>query len=221
MRARTLLNAAILAAFVVVGADGAAWANILILIDKASQRMSVTVDGVNRYNWPVSTGRPGYATPSGTFTPFRMEEEHFSQEWDDAPMPYSIFFTRQGHAIHGSYHSGLGTPRSHGCVRISPTNAAILYSLVQAEELGRTKVVLTGGGFGFGFSRETMGNVPLPPVAMERCRRRVAMRLRIGLPTERWLDGADGAVTPAVGSSPTHTSAGMTSHRRADMSRVC
>jgi lipoprotein-anchoring transpeptidase ErfK/SrfK len=155
MRARTLLKAAILAAFVAVGASGAAWANILILIDKSSQRMSVTVDGVNRYNWPVSTGRPGYSTPSGSFTPFRMEADHFSQEWDDAPMPHSIFFTRQGHAIHGSYHGGLGEPRSHGCVRIAPSNAAILYSLVQAEGLGRTKVVLTGtepgGGFGFGF----------------------------------------------------------------------
>ena len=160
MRAPTLLKAAILAAFVVVSADGAAWANILILIDKAAQRMSVRVDGVNRYNWPVSTGRAGYATPSGTFTPFRMEAEHFSQEWDDAPMPYSIFFTRKGHAIHGSYHGGLGMPRSHGCVRISPGNAAILYSLVQAEGLGRTKVVLTGGGFGFGFRGNQWGVFP-------------------------------------------------------------
>ena len=152
MRPRTFLKAVILAVLVVASASGTARANILILIDKASQRMSVTVDGVKRYNWPVSTGRAGYSTPSGTFTPFRMEAEHFSKEWDDAPMPYSIFFTRKGHAIHGSYHSGLGTPRSHGCVRISPSNAAILYSLVQTEGLGRTKVVLTGGGFGFGYS---------------------------------------------------------------------
>jgi lipoprotein-anchoring transpeptidase ErfK/SrfK len=154
MNARAFFNAAILAVLVGIGTSGAAWANILIVIDKSSQHMSVTVDGANRYNWPVSTGRPGYSTPSGTFTPFRMEADHFSKEWDDAPMPYSIFFTRQGHAIHGSYHSGLGAPRSHGCVRISPSNAAILYSLVQAEGLGRTKVVLTGaepsGGFGFG-----------------------------------------------------------------------
>jgi lipoprotein-anchoring transpeptidase ErfK/SrfK len=161
---RAFLKAAILAAFVAVATSGAAWANILIVIDKTAQRMSVTVDGVQRYTWPVSTGRPGYSTPSGTFTPFRMEADHFSQEWDDAPMPHSIFFTRQGHAIHGSYHSGLGAPRSHGCVRISPPNAAILYSLVQAEGLGKTKVVLTGteagGGFGFGFGGNQSGMFP-------------------------------------------------------------
>ena len=155
MRVQAWLKAAILAVFVAVAMSGAAWANILVVIDKTSQRMSVTVDGAQRYVWPVSTGRPGYSTPSGSFTPFRMEADHFSQEWDDAPMPYSIFFTRQGHAIHGSYHGGLGEPRSHGCVRISPSNAAILYALVQQEGLGRTKVVLTGtepggGGFGFG-----------------------------------------------------------------------
>jgi hypothetical protein len=164
LSARAFLKAAILATFVAVATSGAAWANILIVIDKTSQRMSVTVDGVQRYTWPVSTGRPGYSTPSGTFTPFRMEADHFSQEWDDAPMPYSIFFTRQGHAIHGSYHSGLGAPRSHGCVRVSPSNAAILYSLVQAEGLGRTKVVLTGaepsGGFGFGFGGNQWGMFP-------------------------------------------------------------
>jgi len=155
MRVQAWLKAAILAAIVVMGMGADASANILVVIDKTSQRMSVTVDGAQRYVWPVSTGRPGYSTPSGSFTPFRMEADHFSQEWDDAPMPYSIFFTRQGHAIHGSYHGGLGEPRSHGCVRISPSNAAILYALVQQEGLGRTKVVLTGtepggGGFGFG-----------------------------------------------------------------------
>ena len=155
MRAVVWLEALILAAVVAIGMGSTAWANILIVIDKTSQRMSVAVDGAQRYVWPVSTGRPGYSTPSGTYTPFRMEADHFSQEWDNAPMPYSIFFDRQGRAIHGSYHSGLGQPLSHGCVRISPSNAAILYALVQQEGLGRTKVVLTGtepgGGFGFGF----------------------------------------------------------------------
>ena len=155
MRAAGWLKAMILGAFVAVGVSSAAWANILVVIDKTTQRMSVTVDGVPRYVWPVSTGKPGYSTPSGTYTPFRMEADHYSQEWDDAPMPYSIFFDRQGRAIHGSYHGGLGEPRSHGCVRISPSNAAVLYALVQQEGLGRTKVVLTGtepgGGFGFGF----------------------------------------------------------------------
>ena len=65
----------------------AAEANILITIDKNSQQMRVAVDGAERYAWPVSTGRPGYDTPSGSFKPNRMDADHFSQEWDNAPMP--------------------------------------------------------------------------------------------------------------------------------------
>src|SRR4051794_13667595 len=77
---------------------------VVISINKISQKMTVSVDGREEYVWPVSTGAPGYTTPSGTYHPFRMEKDHFSQEWDDAPMPHSIFFTGIGHAIHGSYH---------------------------------------------------------------------------------------------------------------------
>jgi hypothetical protein len=122
-----------------------ACANVLINVDKSAQRMTVTVDGVVRYNWPVSTGRRGYATPSGNFRAFRMEEDHYSKEWDDAPMPHSIFFTAEGHAIHGSYEvKRLGRPASHGCVRLAPGNAATLFALVKEEGLSNTKVVLTG-----------------------------------------------------------------------------
>jgi lipoprotein-anchoring transpeptidase ErfK/SrfK len=76
-----------------------------------------------------------------------MEEEHFSDEWDDAPMPYSIFFTPAGHAIHGSEHvKSLGRPASHGCVRLEPANAAILYTLVDEAGMANTIVVVKGGG---------------------------------------------------------------------------
>jgi hypothetical protein len=74
-----------------------------------------------------------------------MEAEHFSKEWDDAPMPHSIFFTKQGHAIHGSYDTKrLGSPVSHGCVRLAPANAAKLFALVKQEGLSNTRVVLSG-----------------------------------------------------------------------------
>jgi hypothetical protein len=135
--------------FVGMGA-GPASASLLITIDKLSQQMTVTVDGVPKYHWPVSTGRFGYGTPSGTYHPFRMEADYFSKEWDDAPMPHSIFFTGQGHAIHGTPHTAnLGRPVSHGCVRLSPDNAATLYSLVSAEGMGNTTVVVEGMNFGF------------------------------------------------------------------------
>jgi hypothetical protein len=124
---------------------GTANAEILIKVDKSAQRMTVSRDGEVLYNWPVSTGRTGYATPSGSYTTFRMEADHYSKEWDDAPMPHSIFFTKVGHAIHGSYDTKkLGTPASHGCVRISPAHAATLFTLVKQDGLANTKVVLTG-----------------------------------------------------------------------------
>jgi hypothetical protein len=127
------------------GAASSAQADLLIRVDKAAQRMTVTVDGVQRHVWPVSTGRSGYITPSGSFTPFRLEEDHYSKEWDDAPMPHSVFFTKEGHAIHGSFDTKrLGSPASHGCVRLAPANAAALFALVKQEGLGNTKVVLQG-----------------------------------------------------------------------------
>jgi hypothetical protein len=120
-------------------------AGVLITIDKSAQRMTVEVDGVPRYQWPISSGRRGYATPGGSFMPFRLEEDHYSKEWDEAPMPHSIFFTREGHAIHGTLEvKRLGSAASHGCVRLAPANAAILFSLVKSEGLARSKVVITG-----------------------------------------------------------------------------
>lgn len=124
---------------------------LVITVNKVSQKMTVELDGDELYKWPVSTGAPGYDTPSGTFRPFRMEKEHFSKEWDDAPMPYSIFFTGEGHALHGSYHvKSLGRRASHGCVRILPANAAILFALVQKTGMSNTRVVIKGGFFASG-----------------------------------------------------------------------
>ena len=126
-------------------AGGAAQAKVSIAIDKDAQVMTVAVDGVQRYRWPVSTGIPSRETPNGSFRTFRMEEEHYSKEFDDAPMPHSIFFTKIGHAIHGTDSEGrLGTPASHGCVRLSKANATTLYALVEEQGVLNTTVTLTG-----------------------------------------------------------------------------
>jgi hypothetical protein len=126
-------------------ATGAAQAKVSITVDKNAQLMTVAVDGVERYQWPVSTGNPSHETPNGTFRTFRMEEDHYSKEFDDAPMPHSIFFTKIGHAIHGTESEGhLGMPVSHGCVRLSRANASTLYALVQQEGVLNTTVTLTG-----------------------------------------------------------------------------
>ena len=123
----------------------AAQAKVQITVDKNNQMMTVAVDGVQRYQWPVSTGNPSHETPNGTFQTFRMEADHFSKEFDDAPMPHSIFFTKVGHAIHGTEsESKLGIPVSHGCVRLSRAHAATLYDLVEKEGVLNTTVTLTG-----------------------------------------------------------------------------
>src|ERR1700757_343069 len=126
-------------------AAGAAQAKVAITVDKDAQLLTVAVDGVERYQWPVSTGSPSHETPNGSFRTFRMEQDHYSKEFDDAPMPHSIFFTKIGHAIHGTDSVGkLGSPASHGCVRLSRANAATLYALVQEQGVLNTTVTLTG-----------------------------------------------------------------------------
>src|SRR5947209_4540513 len=133
-------------AFAACLASAPAQAAVQISIDKSAQQMTVELDGRPLYHWPVSTGKGAqYDTPNGKFKAFRMEREHFSKEWDDAPMPHSIFFTPKGHAIHGSYDTKrLGSPASHGCVRLSPANAEKLYALVEKEGVTNTTVVLSG-----------------------------------------------------------------------------
>jgi L,D-transpeptidase catalytic domain len=149
MRIGVLLPASLLASLLVaaltVSAAPSAHAAILVNIDKNAQRMTVAVDGATRYVWPVSTGRRGYDTPNGTFKVNRMDADHLSQEWDNAPMPHTMFFDMRGHAIHGfSDVKHLGLPVSHGCVRLAPTNAATLFALVQAQSMKETTVVVSG-----------------------------------------------------------------------------
>ncbi len=133
----------LLAAAALTTAAPAAHARVTISVDTGAQQMTVEVDGATRWTWPVSTGRPGYRTPKGSYTAFRLERTHFSREWDEAPMPHSIFFTRRGHAIHGSYETKrLGRPVSHGCVRLHPANAAKLFGLVERRGVTGATVIV-------------------------------------------------------------------------------
>jgi hypothetical protein len=126
------------------GAALPAEAKILIQVDQSTQHMTVDVDGARLYDWRVSTGRPGYETPNGEFRPNRMDADHFSDEYEQAPMPHAIFFDLNGHAIHGSFDP-IGHPAaSHGCVRLDPANAAKLFDLVTKEGMAKTTVEITG-----------------------------------------------------------------------------
>jgi lipoprotein-anchoring transpeptidase ErfK/SrfK len=115
-------------------------ADVVVQIDKSSQRMAVSVDGAARYSWPVSTGRGGYGTPSGVFHPQSMVRMHYSRKYYNSPMPHSIFFY-YGFAIHGTNDiSRLGGPASHGCIRLHPSHAAALYALVQRSGSRNTRI---------------------------------------------------------------------------------
>jgi hypothetical protein len=137
-RIATLVIAAVL-----ICASARAEAAVVVTVDKTAQRLTVVIDGVTRYRWPVSTARWGYRTPNGSYRPQRLERKWFSRKYDMSPMPHSIFFAG-GYAIHGSYEiSRLGRPASHGCIRLHPANAATLFALVK-ENVRDTRIVVTG-----------------------------------------------------------------------------
>jgi hypothetical protein len=93
----------------------------------------------------VSTGVRAYDTPSGSYAARSMNEMWYSRQWDDAPMPHAIFFTKKGHALHGTKETQrLGRPASHGCVRLAPDNARTLFALVKQIGLKNTEIVLSG-----------------------------------------------------------------------------
>ena len=115
-------------------------ADIVVTVNKSSQRMSVIVDGEHRYTWAVSTGV--YGTPSGTFRAQALSRHHRSSIYGGVPMPYSIFYDGN-FAIHGTYQvSRLGSRASRGCIRLHPANAAVLFGLVQRQGLGNTRIVV-------------------------------------------------------------------------------
>lgn len=117
-------------------------ARVDVEVDVGSQTMEVYVNGDHRYTWRVSTGRGGYETPGGSYRAKRLEEEWYSTQYDDAPMPHSIFFNG-GYAIHGTYHTkSLGRRASHGCVRLAPGNAAKLFYLVEGHGLKSTRITI-------------------------------------------------------------------------------
>jgi L,D-transpeptidase catalytic domain len=143
MRGHAMILLATLACFV---CSESAEAKLDILVDKATQRMLVIQDGYIRYTWPVSTGRDNMATPNGVYAPQRLERSWFSTAYYNSPMPFSIFF-HNGYAIHGSYAiDQLGGPASHGCVRLHPHHAAILFDLVQQEGPSNTAIEITDDG---------------------------------------------------------------------------
>lgn len=146
----------------------AAKADILVTISKSQQRMSVTMDGEEAYRWPISTGRYRNPTPAGNFRPFRLERHWYSRQYSLTPMPWAMFFHR-GYAVHGTMEAhNLGRPASHGCVRLRPDNAAILYSLLRREGLENAKFVVLNGPLPAPPGATPMAEENLPPRGEEQ-----------------------------------------------------
>ena len=116
--------------------------HVSITVNIATQEMTVEDDWGTVYTFDVSTGRPGHSTPTGNFRPIRMHDIWYSSKYENAPMPWSIFFYG-GYAIHGTTDiKHLGHVASHGCVRLDPRNAKLLYDLVKSVGMQNTRVTL-------------------------------------------------------------------------------
>jgi hypothetical protein len=120
----------------------AARAEVVVAINKSAQRMAVFVDGAQKYVWSVSTGVGG-GPHNGSYRPQRLERSWYSRKYNRAPMPYSIFFDGN-YAIHGTIHvRNLGRRASKGCVRLHPSNAAVLFDLVRRTGMARTRIMVS------------------------------------------------------------------------------
>jgi lipoprotein-anchoring transpeptidase ErfK/SrfK len=77
----------------------------------------------------VSTGRPGHATPTGRFPIMEKHREHYSNLYNNAPMPFMQRLTMGGIALHAGQIPGR--PASHGCVRLPLAFARNLFAVTQ------------------------------------------------------------------------------------------
>lgn len=111
-----------------------------MVIDLDSQRAYVRRDGVCIGVTTVSTGKPGYETPTGDYTIIEKQRVHHSNRYDNAPMPYMQRLTDYGMALHGGHLPGY--PASHGCIRLPLAFAAALF---KATDIGM-QVTITDGG---------------------------------------------------------------------------
>ncbi|MAZ84188.1 MAG: hypothetical protein CME90_11360 [Hoeflea sp.] len=139
---KKFLLAGAIAAGMLMSATSAYAARIVAKVDLSSQTMTVTQNGVVKYRWKVSTGRKGYYTPTGTYSPKWLSKHHRSRKYNNAPMPYAVFF-RGGYAVHGTNQvSRLGRPASHGCIRLHTANAATFFSMVERNGRSNIRIVI-------------------------------------------------------------------------------
>lgn len=127
----------------VMSASQASADRIIARVSLSKQMMEVYHEGRKLYEWPVSTARKGKVTPVGQWRGAQwLSKNHKSSRYNNAPMPYAVFYN--GHyAIHGTNQvAKLGRPASAGCVRLHTDNARVLFNMVRAEGKQNLKVVV-------------------------------------------------------------------------------
>ena len=113
---------------------------VVARVSITDQTMKVYHEGRLLYTWAVSTAKAGKVTPTGTYEPEFLSRHHKSRKYNNAPMPFAIFYDGD-YAIHGTDQiKRLGKPASHGCVRLAPHNAEILFEMVKWEGMENTRV---------------------------------------------------------------------------------
>ena len=140
---RTLFATAVAFFLVLFQTEAALSANLVAQVSLSSQTMVVTQNGVVKYRWRVSTGRKGYGTPTGSWSAKWVSRNHRSRKYNNAPMPFAVFF-KGGYAVHATYETKrLGRPASHGCVRLHPENAATFFQMASRNGLSNTRIVIS------------------------------------------------------------------------------
>jgi hypothetical protein len=112
---------------------------LVAVVSLPRQRLHLYRGGVRIAISTVTTGRPGYETPPGAYTILQKRREHYSNLYDDAPMPFMQRLTWDGVALHGGVIRT--TPSSHGCVRLPESFARALYEVTSFS----TRVLITDG----------------------------------------------------------------------------
>lgn len=109
---------------------------VLMVVNLKTQRAVVYRNGIPIGISTVSTGRPGYQTPTGVFVILQKHIEHYSSVYDNAPMPYMQRLTWGGIALHAGNLPGY--PASHGCIRLPHEFARLVY---QVTHRGMTVII--------------------------------------------------------------------------------
>lgn len=116
---------------------------VIAFVEKSEQKLHVFLGGEKQFTWDVSTARRGKVTPTGIWSAQWLSEHHRSSLYNNAPMPFSIFYNGN-FAIHGTNQvNKLGTPASAGCVRLHPENAKVLFDMVRAAGKSEFRVLIT------------------------------------------------------------------------------